>query len=423
MNKKTRLIKISMTIFIVTAIAVTGIYGLSKNGKQGQGNMNSSPQIITVAPQPVSLTISLQGILEPARMISIISPLNSRVTEKYFYYGEHVKRGQLLLKLDTSETEIKLREAKVAYAKAVEHLKELEEWENRPEVSRVRRSLTKAKLSLDAQKKRLEDTEMLFKKGIVAASEYESTLEQYKNLQLDYQSAQEELNAVLTKGSGENIKIARLEVESARLRLRELEDTLKKALVHAPVSGIVLLPHVNRDEQDEKKKILEAGSIVARGETLLTIGDSNSLSVRTQIDEVDKPKIMHGQKVRITGDAFPKVVLTGKIHYISSQARVLNKTPYFDVVVMIDKIPPEFEKSIDIGMSANIEVIIYEKTDTLMVPISAVKIKGHERWVIMLDKENNQFKKIKVETGITTTDSVEITGGLKAGDKVVLETK
>jgi len=419
-NKKTRLIKISMTIFIVTAITVTGIYGLSKSGKQRQGNMASSSQIITVTPQPVSSTISLQGILEPARMVSIISPLNSRVAEKYFNYGEHVKKGQLLLKLDTSETEIKLREAKVAYAKAAERLKELEEWGNRHEVPRVRRSLTKAKLALDAQKKRLEDTEMLFKKGIVAATEYESTLEQYKNLQLDYQSAQEELNAVLTKGSEENIEIARLEAESARLRLGELEDTLKKALVHAPVSGIVLLPHVNRDEQDEKKKILEAGSIVTREETLLTIGDSNSLSVRTQVDEVDKPKVMQGQTVRITGDAFPNVVLTGKIYYISSQARVINKTPYFDVVVMIDKIPLEFEKSIDIGMSANIDVIIYEKTDALMVPVSSIKIKGHERWVIMLDKESNQFKKVKVETGITTTDSVEITGGLKAGDKIVI---
>lgn len=78
------------------------------------------------------------------------------------------------------------------------------------------------------------------------------------------------------------------------------------------------------------------------------------------------------------------------------------------------------KKNIDIGMSANIDVIIYEKTDALMVPISAVKIKGNERWVIMLDKESNQFKKVKVETGITTTDSVEITGGLKAGDKIVI---
>jgi multidrug efflux pump subunit AcrA (membrane-fusion protein) len=407
--------KIFITIAAVIAFTSFGFYAF-KNGKQENTDNNRS--LITIIPQPVTAVISLQGIIEPLHILNIISPINGRIVEKHFKYGDYVKKDQILAKIDASETEVKYHDTKAAYAKAVWHLEELEACEKNSDISRARRSIARAKLSLDAQKKKVENTKMLLDKGIIPASEYETFLEQYKNLQLDYQSAEDELKSALIKCSEKNKNIARLEAESARLKLKEVEDALKRSTVRAPISGIVLLPYISRQEQEEKKKSIEIGSIISRGEVMLSIGDASSLSVKTQVDEVEITKIKYGQKVRITGDAFPGIALTGKITHISSHAKMINKNSFFDIAITIDRMPPEYEKSIHIGMSANIEVVVYEKADAIMIPVSAVKTNGQKRRVNVIDKKTQKLKEVEVETGIITMESVEIIRGLKIGDTV-----
>jgi multidrug efflux pump subunit AcrA (membrane-fusion protein) len=55
-----------------------------------------------------------------------------------------------------------------------------------------------------------------------------------------------------------------------------------------------------------------------------------------------------------------------------------------------------------------------------MVPIEAVIVKDDGKFVKVLDKKTKQIKEVKVKTGITTLDSVEIIKGLKAGDCVIV---
>jgi len=55
-----------------------------------------------------------------------------------------------------------------------------------------------------------------------------------------------------------------------------------------------------------------------------------------------------------------------------------------------------------------------------MVPIDCVKSIGSDLLVRIRDKETLKIKEVKVETGITTLDSVEILKGLKPGDEVVI---
>ena len=59
------------------------------------------------------------------------------------------------------------------------------------------------------------------------------------------------------------------------------------------------------------------------------------------------------------------------------------------------------------------------KTGVILLPIQAVVIEGKDRVVTVRDKATQAMKKVKVETGITTVDAVEITSGLKVGDEVV----
>lgn len=429
--KKVQLVRIAATAFIIILFLGIGFFIWNKEhlAVKREEIQKGEPQTIKVAPRPIAISISMTGAFEPLHVINITCPFSGRVQEVYAYYGEIVKAGQTILKMDTSEVKLKLRDTKVAYIKASEQLKSLENWENSADVARATRSLTKAKLTLDSQKKTLEETERLFKKGIVPATEYEGAKQQYENQQLDYQSAQEELQATLEKGNEKKRNIAKLEMDNAQSRLKELEMELKQSSVAAPVSGVIIMPTAGGDGKNVKK--MEKGSSFQQGDIIFSIGDLSGFAVKSKVDEVDLTKIQEGQKVRVTGDAFPGITLNGSIYKISSQASRSSGTSYsggngvpsFEVVINIDGLTPEQRKKVFVGMSANLEVSIYEKPDALMVPVSAVTIESGKHFIYKRSAGTGSkviSEKVEVQTGYTTIDSVEVIKGLKAGDEVVI---
>lgn len=378
-----------------------------------------------VVPQTVSSELSLTGVLDPLNVVNVISPISGKVKEIYFNYGEIVKADQVLLQMDTSEVEVKLREAQTIYDKVVEQSAEIEKWEVSSEVARVKRSLTKAKLSLEAQKKAFENTERLYKRGLVSETEYESSQQQYASQQLDFQTAQEELQATLQKGSGTNKNIVLREKKNAETRLVELQRQQQMSRIIAPVSGVITLPPTKGTAGEIKK--IDVGSTLQEGGLLFSIGNLTGFSVRARVDEVDILKVHLGQKVRLTGDAFPDITLGGRIDKIFSQAAVDqggggSGAPSFEIVVVIDKIPPAYLSKIYVGMSTSLEVQIYDKPDALMAPVTAVTIRDGKRFVTRktFDGQNSAYQEVEVTTGYSTVDAVEITSGLKAGDEILV---
>lgn len=422
--KKVQVIRVAATVFAIVLFLAIGIFTWNKKLLPGTIGVSSaaspraaSQKTFTMTPSAVSASLSMTGTLEPLHIVNVTSPLTGKVKEVFFKYGDIVKNGQLLLRMDTSEAQVRYRDAKAAYIKAAGRVNEVENWGKSPEVASARRSLAKTKLSLENEKKNFEETERLFKKGIVPANEYEGAKQQYESQKLDLLSAQEEVRAVLARGDEKNRKIARLEMDNAKERVKEAEQELATADVHAPVSGVVVMPGYN--SEGKAVKIPEKGVQLQQGELLFSIGDLSGLSVKSRADEVDVEKIKKGQRVTVTGDAFPGTTLDGSISSISSQASSDGGgMPSFELAVSINKLSPEQRKHIRVGMSANLEVIIYEKPAALMVPVSAVQVEGEKRFVNRM--KGKKVERTEIKTGYTTLDSVEVLDGLKGGDKIVL---
>ncbi len=421
--KKVQVIRITATAFSIILFVGIGLYSwnrkLSLPGRSAaikQGGGTNSPALHTITPQMLSSTLQLTGSLDPINVVNVTSPFNGKIKDIRFQYGEVVKAGQILMVMDTVEIENKLGEAKTAYIKATERLRELENWDNGTEVARSRRSLSRAKLSLESQKRNFEESERLFKKGIIPATELESAKQQYLGQQLDYQSAEEELKAIIDKANPDNKSIARMEMKSAQSRLKEMETQISHAVVKAPVSGVIVVATGSSDGKEGRK--VERGANYQQGEILFPIGDLTGFSVKAKVDEIDVVKIRTGQQVRVSGDAFRDTTLNGKVRHISSQATKSGSgsgAALFELAIAVDNISDAQRKQIYVGMSANIEVIISEKPQAIMVPVQAVKSDGGKRTVIMKDGERRE-----VETGETTLDSVEIIKGLKAGEFIQL---
>ncbi|MDH3998267.1 MAG: efflux RND transporter periplasmic adaptor subunit [Desulfuromonadales bacterium] len=424
--KKVQVIRVVATLFSILLFLGLGLFYWNRSPLAGASESNSSMEEValsssnafTVSPELISSSISMIGKLSPLQTVNITSPISGEVEQVNFNYGDVVKAGQMLLAMDTSEAQIKYREAKATYIKAVENFRLLENWTESTEVARARRSLSRSQLSLNNQKKNLDETERLFDKGIIPANELESVKQQYTSQLMDHQSAEEEMRATLGKGNNDNLEIARFEMENALTRLKKVESELARATVVAPVSGIAMKPATG--SSGKVGKSVERGSSFTQGEAVLAIGDLAGFSVTCMVDEVDVGKVKQGQKVRISGDAYQGEQLEGVIRSISPQATDEDGDgiPSFAITITVEQVTEEQRKVIMVGMSANLEIVIHEILDALMVPISAVLSDGGKYYLIKNQGSASSAvgEKVEVEVGYTTIDSVEIISGINAGD-------
>ena len=372
---------------------------------------------LVVEPQPLTTVVNVIGRLGPRREVEVTSPISGKIALVHVPYGTQVEMGQTLLELDVTEVQIQQRDAEATFIKARERQLEVENWTESVEASRARRGVTKARIDLADSQRRLDETVFLRGRGVIPAAEQEAAERDHRSRQLDLEAAEQDLAVILEKGKSDR-KVAELELENATARLAEIEQTLALAVIKAPIGGVVMRPP-NTSSSNRESVTLVVGRPVGIGEHLLTIGDVEGLSVIGRVDEVDVVQIRPGNRVRVSGDAFPGVILHASIGRVSSEAIMSSDSrslPYFETVALIDTLTPEQASALRIGMSVSMEVVVREDNEVLLIPVEAVEIVGGETLVSVVEGEDVNL--VAVSTGVTTLNSVEITNGLKLGDEI-----
>lgn len=435
--KKVQAVRMAASIFVVVLFLGAAWYVWDVRGSAlrediaetpGAGQGAAGPAATTtVAPRRFTVTLSFVGQLAPGKEVRVTSPVTGKVARLLFEYGGRVEAGQPLVELDTADAERQYREAQAGYLEARERVRELEDWENSPEVSRVRRAVASARLEIEARKDKLAETALLLEQGIIPASEHESAERQYHAQQISHEAAVKDLDLALAKGDADALQIARLKLENASTRIEELENILNNAVVHAPVSGIVLQPGSGdgqRDRGGSDAEQLSKGQSVSEGEYLLSVGDINGLSVAGQVDEVDIVNLQPGQPVSVSGAAFPDLVLAGRIVQVSAQAEGgtggRSRVPSFEVSAAINRLTDPERRRLRLGMSAEVVVVVRDEPAALLVPLAAVQGEPGQYWLRVRSKDNGAARQVPVEVGATTLNEAEIVRGIRAGDEIIV---
>lgn len=143
--------------------------------------------------------------------------------------------------------------------------------------------------------------------------------------------------------------------------------------------------------------------------------DMRCIYVSAPIDEVDAPDIRVGLPARISLDAFGKQVFDGKVRRIAPYVLDVEKQARtVDVEAEFTR-PGDTARMLP-GYSADIEIILAEKTDTLRVPTEAI-IEGHKVLVVDADKV---LQERRITTGLSNWEFTEVKDGLQAGEQVVV---
>ena len=433
--KKVHAVRMAATIFVVILFLGAAWYVWDVRGSALREEIAVTPgarpgaagsaATTTVAPRRLTVTLSFVGRLAPRREVRVTSPITGKVARLLFEYGSRVEAGQPLVELDTTEAERQYREAQAGYLEARERVRQLEDWENSPEVSRVRRAVASARLELEARKDKLAETALLLEQGIISASEHESAERQYHAQQINHEAAVKDLDLALAKAGADTMQVARLKLENATSRIGELEGVLADAVVRAPVFGIVMQPD-NRSGQDGREandtELLATGRSVSEGDYLLSVGDIDGLSVAGRVDEVDIVNLQPGLPVSVSGAAFPDLELKGKIMRVSSQSLHAdgNRVPMFPVVAQLDRLTDAQRQRLRLGMSVQVEVVVRDEPAALLVPLAAVQGEPGQYWLRVRSKDNGAARQVPVEVGATTLNEAEIVRGIRPGDEIIV---
>ncbi|MFW6323446.1 MAG: PAS domain S-box protein [Desulfovibrionales bacterium] len=410
--KKVQVVRILATVLILGLFAGLGVTIWLDNplaGSSVSSGIQSSESVgpgltAQVQAQPLSSAISLTGTLAPLEEVTVVSPFAGNVKKKAFFFGERVEKGDMLVTLDAEEIEMDLRDARAAAIKARHSYDDLVNWDQGMEMTRSRRNLEK-------QRSLFQETEILFEKGIVPENEFRNVRDQYKN-------AQEEMESVRKKGSTVNVRIAEMELKNAESRVRKLEAKKRNNRIKAPVNGIIIKPSTGKEENQD----IQVGMPLTEGQVLFAVGNLQGMSVTTQVDEVDVGNVHVDQKVLVTGEAFPGVSLKGRIVHVSSQASTQSggNIPYFDLEVRIDELTDRQKDRVRVGMSAKLDVKVYDNPRALVLPLAAVRTRSGKQYVDLV-LEDGTGREVEVRTGLTTMNRVEILEGLSEGDRVRYE--
>jgi len=346
--------------------------------------------------EPLQVSVREVGVVDPVTKVEVKSAVSGRVLTLRVREGAIVKNGDVL-----AEVEPDVNQAQT--------------------LSDTQGALTQAKLKLEDAERTYVSQKALFDQGLLGS-------DAFKGVQNQREQAIEALKA-------------------ARMRYQIVEDrgipisgnaASQNARVTAPMSGVVIKKGVELGET-----VTSGVSSFNAGTVLFTVADLKSLIIRVNLNEVDIAKVHVGQPARITLDAYPQKVFTGKVSFVAPSAELVEKIKVFKVEISLDELSEAFRT----GMSANVEILGEKRDKAVSIPLEALQkrdgktvsyrlktglkpqqtaaakegLSGRNKFIWLSDHWKDYFEVVPVTAGISTLERIEILAGLKPGDQVALE--
>ncbi|MGB5063724.1 MAG: efflux RND transporter periplasmic adaptor subunit [Candidatus Competibacter sp.] len=280
----------------------------------------------TVARGNLTLTVTANGTLQPTRSVNIGSELSGTVLKVHVDVNDPVKKGQVLVELDTAKLRDQILRSRAALAAATAKVAQT--------VATVKE--TKASLA------RLEEVARLSGGKVPSKTELDSG------------------RAMLERAIADEAS-ARASVNEAQAALSTDQINLSKASIRAPSDGVVLTRSV------------EPGNAVAaslQAVTLFNVAeDLSQLRLQVYVDEADVGAVKVGQEAIFTVSAYPNRPYPAKITRVAYGSTITDNVVTYLTYLDVDN----SDLSLRPGMTATATITATERKDVLLAPNSALR--------------------------------------------------
>ena len=389
--KNKKILKILIPIVVVLLIfAIIG----KKAGWFGKG-VTVKVAVENVEKRTIIETITANGKIQPEKEVKISPDVSGEIVDLRVNEGDHVEKGQLLLRIKP-DVYISQKDRSLAA------------------ISSARARLAQTQAQFMQAELAFKRTKQLFDEQTISKSEYEQA-------EATYSVAKAEVDA------------ANFSVVSTEAALKEANENLIKTSIYAPMTGSVSMLLVELGER-------VAGTGLMAGTELLRVADLSRMEAQVEVNENDIVRVNLGDTAVIEVDAYIDEKFKGIVTEIASSAKTTgvsaDQVTNFDVKIQV--LPESYQKLVEPGhsnplrpgMSTTVEIQTESKSDIITVPIQSVTTRTDTtkfvltpsdediRTLVFITDGERAFAR-DVTTGIQDNSYIEILTGISVEDRVI----
>jgi RND family efflux transporter MFP subunit len=361
----------------VVVIALGGVFAMRSR----------QPVVEVAAARPadshqVETLLNASGYVTPRRRATVAAKITGRVTGVFFDEGMSVAEGQLLATLDDSD---------------------------------AKRALDAAMADRKASQAAIADFEVQLKYAQIA-------LRRTQELRAAQVQSQDALDIARTNVESlqARITLAKDQVEASATRIEQAQQNVDNCVIRAPFNGII----VSKDAQvGEMVSPLSAGGGFTRT-GIATLVDMNSNEIEVDVNEAYIARVVPGQKVAATLDAYPDWQIPSHVRTIIPTADRQKAT--VKVRISFDRLDPRILPDMGVKVAfLSAEPTRKKSKDQEQAPaakaiIPKSAVHGDRGASYVFAVRDGQLERRAVSLGRGIAGDVEVIAGVNAGDELVV---
>lgn len=393
--------------------------------------------------------VTASGEIKPRNYINIGANAQGRITQLLVKEGDHVRKNQVVARIEhiQAEADVTAQKAAVASALADSAASEAGVKSQDDAIATAAATVEKSKSELARSKMLLDRADQLQQHQLIAKQDYDTRVADYRSAQAALREDEARLAQAKSQRAQMAAQLASVQrrVGQTQAGLARIADILAKFDAVSPIDGVVTNLPVREGET------VVPGVQNSAASTIMTIADMSLITAEVKVDETDIVNVQLGQEVSVKIDAMPDKSFAGKVIEIGNTAILRSsglaasqsttssqEAKDFKVVVALTDPPSDIRP----GLSCNAKITTATRKNVLTIPIQALTVrtkgdletpkdgveaasipandkslKEEEQGVFVVNNGHAEFR--KVETGITGATDTEVISGLHEGDQII----
>jgi HlyD family secretion protein len=398
--------------------------------------------------QDIISMVNGTGQIKPKTYVNVGATAFGRITRLNVKEGDHVKAGTILATVESVQPQATVAAQQASIISSRTDVTSYAAAEKTAEAN-----IAQAKADLEQKRLDFDRAQALYESKLIAKQDFDA-----KRAAFDMASATLSQRQAAHAQALAQTDSQRAHVNQAVASQRANYDSLDKTVSRAPFDGLVTNVPVREGET------VVVGIQNAGGSTIMTLADMSVITAEVKVDETDIVNVRMNQTADVTVDALPGRIFKGHVTEVGDQALLrttglsttqsttgTEEAKDFKVVVTLD----EASEDLRPGLSATAKITTAHKANALNIPIQALVQRSVSaekalaanagkpssgtaaaqttpaaktppvQGVYLLQSDGRNKKRLRaafvpVTTGVTGSTDIEVLGGIKEGDEIVI---
>lgn len=325
----------------------------------------------------IDKSVLATGSVRANQRIEVGAQVSGKIQKIYVTLGQHVKRGELLAEIDSSNQQ------------------------NQLDTAQAQLSIYKAQLSSNQ----------------IALQVAESHYNRLSKLYQQKSTSQNELeNAKNTLASARaNVEQSKAQIRSAEISVNDARVNMGYTKITSPIDGVVVSIPMSEGQTANSNQV---------SPTIVQVADLSKALIKLEISEGDIAQVREGLTVTFSTLSDPNRLYQGIIDTVDPALTTLTDNTYSEtsgnstaVYYYANVLIDNSDNTLRIGMTTQGRVVIAEKNNVLLAPTTAIKKRKGRNVIEVL--ENGKAVEKEVQLGLADSQNTEILSGLNTGDKII----